>query len=296
MPRLTRSFSPRIPPARSARAAQPLRLKPTLKLLLLALLAAQSCTFAPAPSPDTGVPEGWTLRFEDHFDRDLSRWHVWQSGAFNEELQHYQPANLRLRNGELAIEARRESVTGATRPTDPRPKSFLFTSGRIESKATFGPDSATGAVRISARLRAAAGYGMWPAFWLCGDAWPTNGEIDIFELRGHEPFEYVTNYAYGPVAGQNQAPDATSRIQSATNLTDDWHVYELIWTRRELTFLLDGTIVDVKRGGHVPDLFGKPQRIVLNLAVGGTFFGHPPADRIQPGTFRADWVRVYTAP
>lgn len=264
-----------------------------MKSLLLALLAAQSCALAPAPSPNPEVPTGWTLRFEEHFDRDLSRWNVWQSGAFNEELQHYQGANLRLNDGELAIEARRETVIGATRPTNPAPMSFGFTSGRIESKTLFGPDAATAAVRISARLWAAAGYGMWPAFWLCGDAWPTNGEIDIFELRGHEPFDYVTNYAYGAVAGENQTPDATSRIRSATDLTAGWHVYELIWTRQELTFLLDGKIVDVKRGGAIPDLFGKPQRIVLNLAVGGTFFGHPPAGRIQPGTFRADWVRVY---
>lgn len=266
-----------------------------MKPLLFALLVAQSCGVAPVPPPNPEVPEGWELRFEEHFDRDLSRWNVWQSGAFNGELQHYQAANLRLSDGELAIEARREAVTGATRPTEPTPKSFEFTSGRIESKALFGPGATTGAVRISARLRAAAGYGMWPAFWLCGDEWPTNGEIDILELRGHEPFDYVTNYAYGPTAGENQTPDATSRIRSETDLTTGWHVYELIWTRQELTFLLDGKVVDVKRGGAIAELFGKPQRIVLNLAVGGTFFGHPPADRIQTGTFRADWVRVYVA-
>ncbi len=266
-----------------------------MKPLLLALLIAQSCANAPNPSPSADVPEGWTLRFEEQFDADLSRWNVWQSGAFNEELQHYQAANLRLNAGELAIDARRESVIGATRPTNPTLKSFGFTSGRIESKALFGPDQANGSVRISARLRAAAGYGMWPAFWLCGDTWPTNGEIDLFELRGQEPFEYVTNYAYGPVPGENQMPDATSRIHSATDLTEGWHVYELIWTRQTLTFLFDGKVVDVKRGGSVPDLFGKPQRIVLNLAVGGSFFGYPPAERIQPGTFYVDWVRVFEA-
>ncbi len=266
-----------------------------MKPLLLALLLAQSCANAPTPSPNPPVPEGWSLQFEEHFDRGLSRWNVWQSGAYNEELQHYQATNLRLNDGELAIEARRESVTGATRPGNPTPKKFDFTSGRIESKNRFGPNDETGAVRISARLKAAAGYGMWPAFWLCGDEWPTNGEIDILELRGHEPFDYVTNYAYGPVPGENQTPDATSRIRSELDLTQGWHVYELIWTRQALTFLFDGKIVDVKRGGSIPDLFGKPQRLVLNLAIGGTFFGHPPADRIQTGTFRADWVRVYVS-
>lgn len=241
------------------------------------------------------MPDGWILQFEEHFDRDLGRWNVWQSGAYNQELQHYQAANLRLSDGELAIEARREPTTGATRPNNPTLKSFGFTSGRLESKTLFGPGPTAGAVRVSARLKAAAGYGMWPAFWLCGDEWPTNGEIDIVEMRGHEPFEYVTNYAYGSVSGENQTPDATSVVRSATNLADGWHVYELIWTKRTLTFLLDGNVVDEKRGGSIPDLFGKPQRIVLNLAVGGTFFGHPPAERIETGTFRADWVRVYVS-
>lgn len=315
MPRLTRSFSPQIPPA----LPNPPDRNPTLKPLFSALLVVQACLSVwkivlVLPGPRTVPPpvvaadcdatlderqllrRGWTKVFDEEFTGDLGQWNVWNSGAYNEELQLYQPANLRLDGGVLAIETRREAVSGATRPNNAAPKAFGFTSGRIESKIPFAPTPTAPRLRISARLKGPQGYGLWPAFWLCGDAWPTNGEIDILEMRGHEPYTFTTNYAYGSEPGLNATPDATTHIRSRRSLSECWHVYELIWQEKKLIFLLDGKIVDVKREGRVRDLFGKPQRIVLNLAVGGTFFGHPPADRIQPGTFRADWVRVYTAP
>ncbi|WP_266364056.1 glycoside hydrolase family 16 protein [Tellurirhabdus rosea] len=238
--------------------------------------------------------EGWTKTFEDEFSRDLSRWNLWTGGAYNEELQHYQPSNLVLSNGILSIVAKRETVVGRTRPNLPEPKTFRFTSGRIESKTAFAPGGRVKELRISARIKCPGGYGMWPAFWAYGDPWPTKGEIDILEMRGNEPLKYTTNYAYGPRAGENQAPDATAVIQPGVSLTDCWHTFELIRARKTLTFLFDGRVVDVKQGRMVEELYTKPENIVLNLAIGGTFFGHPSPDQIVPGTMQVDWVKVFT--
>ena len=237
---------------------------------------------------------GWTRVFDEPFSTNLSRWTVWTGGAFNNELQHYQATNLQVADGILSITARRETVIGATTPFNPALSSFDYTSGRIESVTHFSAGQKTPNVRMAARLKLPVGYGMWPAFWSYGDPWPTQGEIDIVEARGQTPFEFNTAYWYGRRAGVNQVQNSAVTIQTGTSLTDCWHVYEVIWTRDVLTFLLDGQVVDVKSGGMIPNMFRKQQRLTLNLAVGGLFFPNLDPSLIQPGTLLVDWVKVFT--
>lgn len=237
---------------------------------------------------------GWTRVFDEPFSSSLSQWSTWTGGAFNNELQHYQGSNLLVANGVLSITARRETVTGATTPFNPALSSFDYTSGRIESVTHFSGTQKKPDVRMAARLKLPAGYGMWPAFWSYGDPWPTQGEIDIVEMRGQLPFEYSTAYWYGRRAGVNQVQNSAVTIQTGTSLTDCWHVYEVIWSRDALTFMLDGQIVDVKTGGMIPSMFRKQQRVTLNLAVGGNFFPNLDPSLIQPGVLQVDWVKVFT--
>ena len=68
------------------------------------------------PEPPDDSPEEWTLIWEEEFDQDLSEWTVWNGGAFNNELQHYQGDNLELKDGLLHIHQRREAVTGLEHP------------------------------------------------------------------------------------------------------------------------------------------------------------------------------------
>lgn len=239
---------------------------------------------------------GWTKTFEDNFDTDLSKWNTWTGGAFNNELQYYQPANLQLVNGQLVITARKETVTGPTTPFDATPKTFQYTSGRIECKSTVSANAATPKVRMIARIKLAPGYGMWPAFWSYGDPWPTQGEIDIVEARGQEPNKYQTNYFYGKTANRNLVRNAVGYITADADLTACYHVYEMVWEQNALTSYLDGKVVEVKTsGGYIPSLFGKTERITLNLAVGGNFFNNLDPSKIQTGSLYVDWVKVFTS-
>jgi len=256
-------------------------------------IAAGVCDYDPSESTLTGP--GWTRVFDEGFSAGLTQWTTWTGGAFNEELQLYQGANLSVASGTLSIAARKETRTGPTTLFDATPKSFTWTSGRIESKPSFSASNATPRVRISARLKLAAGYGMWPAFWSYGDPWPTQGEIDIMEAKGQEPFQYNTAYWYGRRSGQNLVANSARVIPSTTSLTDCWHVYEVIWAKNSLTYLLDGQVVDTKSGGYIPSMFRKSQRVTLNLAVGGLFFGTYDPAAIVPGTLQVDWVKVFTA-
>jgi beta-glucanase (GH16 family) len=238
---------------------------------------------------------GWTKRFDENFSTNFDQWNIWTGGAYNNELQHYQGPNLVLNGGFLSIEAKRETVTGATTPFDATQKTFQFTSGRIESKTSFSASNTTPKVRMIARIKLPTGYGMWPAFWSYGDPWPTQGEIDIMEARGNEPLNYQTAYWYGRRAGVNIASNTEGYITSETSLTDCWHVYEVIWAKSSLTYLLDGQVVVTKTGGWISDFYRKSERVTLNLAVGGGFFGNPDPTTIQTGTMQVDWVKVFTS-
>lgn len=239
--------------------------------------------------------EGWTLAFAEEFsDPSLPQWSKWYGGAWNDELQLYQAANLSLGGTGLRIEVRKEPATGPTNPYDATPKSFAYTSGRVESFQHFSASPATPTVRLSARIRSAAGYGMWPAFWSYGDPWPVQGEIDILEARGQEPDRFQTAYWWGRREGVNQVRNSATVIAPTLDVTAAFHVFEVIWTQDALTYLFDGQVVDVKSGGYIPNMFGRSQRIVLNVAVGGAFFANLDPSRITPGTMEVDWVRVHT--
>jgi beta-glucanase (GH16 family) len=241
------------------------------------------------------IAAGYTKQFEDNFDTDLSKWNIWTGGAFNNELQYYQAGNMQVQNGNLVITARKEQVTGATNPFDATPKTFNYTSGRIECKANISASTTTPKVRIVARVKLASGYGMWPAFWSYGDPWPTQGEIDIIEARGQEPFKYQTNYFYGRAANRNLVKNQVGFITSNVDLTTCYHVYEMIWSQNSLTSLLDGNVIETKTGGYIPNLFGKTERIVLNLAVGGNFFSNLNPAQITTGSMYVDFVKVFTS-
>jgi beta-glucanase (GH16 family) len=242
----------------------------------------------------TIINAGWSKTFEDNFSNGLTQWNTWYGGAFNNELQLYQAANLSQVNGNLVIEAREGAVTGPTTPFDMTQKNFNYTSGRIESKTLFSASTATPQVRMMARIKLPAGYGMWPAFWSYGDPWPTHGEIDILEARGQEDKKYQTNYFYGRQANRNLVRGAEGFVNTDVSLQTCYHVYELIWSQNSLQFYFDGVLVKTNNGGYVPNLFGKSEKITLNLAVGGLFFSNFNPALIQTGTMYVDWVKVFT--
>ena len=267
-------------------------------------IATAKPTPPPPPTPVHGVCDydineaaitgaGWTKTFEDLFSTNLNNWNIWYGGAFNNELQSYQSSNLSVTNGNLVIAARRETVSGPTTPFDPTPKTFDYTSGRIESTTNFSASASSPNVRMMARIKLPSGYGMWPAFWSYGDPWPTQGEIDILEARGQEDFKYQTNYFYGRTANRNLVRNAEGFVTTDVSLQSCYHVYEMIWSQNDLKFYFDGVLVKTNSGGYVPSLFGKTERITLNLAVGGLFFSNFNPALIQTGTMYVDWVKVF---
>jgi len=242
----------------------------------------------------------WNLIFEDNFNTDLSSWNVWEGGAFNEEIQLYTASQLSLSNGILNIAIQRQNVTGPTNIYDATPKNFEYLSGRIESKALYGPSATDGErqYRFEARIKLPSGNGMWPAFWSYGDPWPTQGEIDILEARGNEPMAYQSNIFYGPRANRNVTRNTEVHYTVNVDLTADFHVYAMVWGSNFIEIYFDGQLMHTyvaNRDNQVANLFGKKEKLVLNTAVGGLFFqDRNSANYANNALMQVDWVRVYS--
>lgn len=239
----------------------------------------------------------YSLVWSDEFNANALDESVWNyntggNGWGNNELQYYtnRPENIRLVNGCLEIEARKEKYDNRD-----------YTSARIYSKGKksflYG--------KMEARIKFPGGVGTWPAFWMMGETggWPKCGEIDIMEHVG-----YLDNRA--SFALHTQEKNGTNgRNWHATHyfdypLSDDFHVYGVEWCQEEesgkdcIRFFVDGveyaTAWETKIGDHDSWPFYKPHYFILNLAIGGNMGGKVD-DAIfnQTRIMYVDWVRVY---
>ncbi|MFN4242542.1 MAG: family 16 glycosylhydrolase [Tepidisphaerales bacterium] len=267
-------------------------------------LNAQGGDVGPLP-PATGParPRDYVLVFEDTFDRgdrpDPAHWRFEYGFLRNREAQFYtdRPENVRIENGVLVIEARRERFPTGRTDADGKPAFAEYTSGSIETRHawTYG--------FIEVRAKIPSGRGTWPAIWTLGSnirevGWPACGEIDIMEHVGHDP-----NRLHGTIhtAAYNHAK-GTQRGASfpIDQPHTDFHVYAVHWTPDGITFFFNDTPYfhfpnERKTEAEWP--FDKPQYLKLNLAIGGVWGGQKGIDDTAfPHRFEIDYVRVYQAP
>jgi len=215
-----------------------------------------------------------------------------KQGWFNGELQYYSAGrNLRVANGLLIIDARREKLESDRFPDWGGQK---YTSSKILSR---GPGWTYGFYEIRAKLPCARGT--WPAIWMLPvdmKKWPDDGEIDIMEQVGAEPnliyaslhtklFNHTTNTQR---SAQKQVPSSCSAF----------HVYQLDWRGDSITIGVDGRGI-LRVGNNMPGGKGSwpffiPYRMILNLAIGGDWAGAKGIDNAaMPQRMEVDYVRVW---
>ena len=248
-----------------------------------------ACGGAPL-SPQTVTESSETLVWEDQFDGrglpDAGRWDYEVGRVRNNERQYYTRArttNARVEDGLLVIESHRESYEGAD-----------YTSASLTSRAswTYG--------RIEVRAKLPKGRGTWPAIWTLGTnireaGWPRCGEIDIMEHVGFDPGRIHANIhttAYNHVQGTNKGSSIT-----VSRPDEEFHVYSGTWTPDRIDFFVDGqryfTFLKAP-GGDAIWPFDKPQYLILNLAIGGSWGGQQGIDDAAfPARYVIDFVRVY---
>ncbi len=235
------------------------------------------------------APSGWQLIWSDEFNgsglADPSKWGYEVGFIRNNEAQYYTDArveNAHEENGNLVIEARKESYQGA---------SYTSASLNTKGKQTFLYG------RIDVRAKIPTGKGSWPAIWLLGAnidqvGWPACGEIDIMENVGFTPDTiYCTVHADGGSGDQSTGDhtDVTPAPYSA------FHVYSMQWSASELDLYVDSKLVlAYPNDGNNPWPFDKPAYLLLNLAIGGSWGGQQGIDdSIFPLDYYIDYVRYY---
>ncbi|HTJ41719.1 MAG TPA: glycoside hydrolase family 16 protein [Kofleriaceae bacterium] len=250
-----------------------------------------------APPADAGPVLGypWHLVWQDEFDGDAgtrpdpSKWSadVGGDGWGNAQLEFDtdRTDNAALDGeGHLAIIARRENY-GGNAYTSAR----LTTHGHLDR--TYG--------RFEARMKLPKGQGVWPAFWLLGanfgsDGWPDCGEIDAMEERGQYPTR-IRGSLHGP--GYSGGANHGREIDAGVDLSQDFHVYAVEWDPDRVIWKLDENVFFTATPADLPDgkvwVYDHPFFVILNVAVGGTYVGSPSGSTPLPQTMLVDHVRVY---
>ena len=252
-------------------------------------------------SKSSASKPSWVLSWSDEFNGpggsapDPAKWVIESSGNGwgNDELEYYTPRrqNVRQEKGNLVIEAIREKFTG------PDGIQRNYTSARIKTQGRFAQKYG----RFEARIRVPYAKGMWPAFWLLGDdfptvGWPACGEIDVMENVGSQP-----STIHGSVHGPGYSgPEALTGSFTFPNerVGDDFHVFAAEWEPQAVRFYVDEKLYQTKTPADLPPgrrwVFDHPFFVILNLAVGGSMPGSPEDSIVFPQRLLVDYVRVYT--
>jgi beta-glucanase (GH16 family) len=212
-------------------------------------------------------------------------------GGGNKELQYYRKENVRVAEGVLVIEARKEKFNGPDGARD-------FTSGRIRTKGK--GDWKYGKIEVRAKLP--KGKGIWPAIWMMPTDirygnWPNSGEIDIMELLGHEPQRVHGTLHLGDRIQRHMQKGEVFHLGEGT-FADEFHVFGLEWEEGKMSWSVDGKVYQTQKDWHTRDAafpapFDQRFHLILNVAVGGTWPGEPDGKTEFPCGMVVDWVKVY---
>lgn len=246
----------------------------------------------------------WVQVWSDEFDGpagasiDTSKWKYdlgdgcpGVCGWGNNEKEYYRSdtANIQLNGQGLLQIGARVAPAALTCYYGP----CRYTSAKITTRGTMTVTWG----RVEARIKLAAGQGLWPAFWLLGNnidvvGWPTCGEMDIMENKGSQT-SMTSSAVHGP--GYSGNTPFAHVYQPVT--TTDFHVYAVEWNSTSIRFFVDSVQhYEVGRANvqsHGNWVFDSPFYAILNLAVGGHFDGDPQSDAIFPATMLVDYVRVF---
>lgn len=254
---------------------------------LLALLAPAGSVLAWSPPEYAGHRLVWADAFGGSSGNlpNQNNWHIVDGNlGVNNELQTYRATPRHVQTsggGTLQLVPWRDASAAPGG----------WSSGRLESRYVFAPQPG---VRTAAEALIRFGpnppetrRGMWPAFWLLGDAmrhgtgWPGCGEVDIVETVNGLPTGYGTVHCHvfpGGICNEPQGRGAAVAIPNQ----NDWQRWRVEWDRtpsawqaETITWSLNGQRFHQISGAQIGDLnvwaslAQRPLYFILNVAVGG---------------------------
>jgi len=110
----------------------------------------------------------------------------------------------------------------------------------------------------------------FPAFWICGNNWPTDGECDIAEGVAYGMLS--SHFHWGPVTYPNHGATLQSwHSGDNPDLRPGWHVHSVVWTATMCRIFNNGvlwhtfTVPPVNAAGMTG-----PMRIIINITTSNT--------------------------
>ncbi len=277
-----------------------MRLHPKIPACIILLFAMNSCFEAPEkvkecdPCTSPTTYSGYSTQFTEEFN-GISLQKAWiffdgngcpdNCGFGTGEQQLYRDSNVSLRDGNLVISVKEETIG-----------TNLYTSGRI---STFDTLSFTYG-RIDVRAKLPKGQGLWPAIWLLGNSveivgWPNTGQISV-EMRGGE-IDGRNNTVFGKLiwGEKSKVNFLSNRVSLEKGIFNDkFHVFSIIKEPSKIQWLLnDKVYYEQILDSSMMETFNKPFHLILNVAVGGEFPGSPDNETIFPQEMVVDYVRVF---
>lgn len=240
----------------------------------------------------------WSDEFNGN-SLDETKWSYQRGGWNGAQVQNcYVDDNTSVSDGSLKINSKYEPGYDCFNGAKDFTSGFVQTKNRISW--TYGI--------FKARVKVPASNSTWPAFWMSPQSgvygsWPQSGEIDIFEIKGHDLSKSYGNAHWGNSANDKQQEKGTYTFSPGDDASN-WHVYAVEWNLGELKFYIDGehyhTInnFDEPNATTHPGPFNIDFYLRLNVAVGGNYLVAPWNDANNgidqlPATMEVDWVRVY---
>jgi beta-glucanase (GH16 family) len=184
-----------------------------------------------------------------------------------------------------------------------QPSSGVYTSARMKSERLFSVLYG----RVEARIQVPEAQGFWPAFWMLGnnfltDGWPACGEADIQERIDAA---WNPDWNQGSIHGTGFTGGnlGTTYYFQSGQTAAGWHTYGMIWQPGSIQYYVDDPTkiyatytpasLNSLPGAVWPFDSGNAQFFIVNLAVGGDWPGNPNSTTPFPSETLVDYVRVY---
>lgn len=258
-------------------ALAPWRLAAAFAAVALILLAT-----LPSPAQPPG-PERWQpiSQLTDEFDGtelDQKKWHPNNPGWKGRQPGFFSADNVTVGDGSLHITMKREDLPDL-------PDGYhTFTCGAVQSKVKvlYG--------YFEARCRPMNSHGS-SAFWFYDNTPEIWTEIDVFEIGGgapgHERKMHMNVHVFHtPTEKEHWA--RASIYEHTADLADDFHVYALKWTPKELVYYFDGEVVRTSENTH----WRQPLTLNFDSETMPEWFGLPNEADL-PSTFSIDYIRSW---
>ena len=245
---------------------------------------------AATPSSSIDTPDGYTLVWNDEFDKGSAPssewWYETGAGGWgNKELQEYVAGSkdgnqlASVSNGTLKIKAQK---IGGTVYSIRMNTNEGWTYGWFEAK-----------------IKVTDVPGSWPAFWMMPKnfkAWPDDGEVDIMEYAISTQGKDKSSSSIHCKSYNHTIGTGKTHVQAVANAASEFHVYACEWTKDGFKFFIDGkqhhSFENDGKNNYSTWPFYNPFYLKLNLAWGGNMGGTVDENKL-PAVYEIDYVRVF---